>query len=129
MHTGTRGRGKEVIEGKRGKKWGERRKGTGCICSLANGWRRDLRVYDTPTAGQCKRTSLSLENSCVTPVSTHRPFMQLPRLLFKHPTGQQCSRPELSTAEQSGWRSHSPGTSQGEKEKNQSFPLLCSKPA
>lgn len=35
-----------------------------------NGWERDLRIYDTPTAGQCERASLSLENSSVTPVST-----------------------------------------------------------
>lgn len=39
-----------------------------------NGWERDLRIYDTPTAGQCKRASLSLENSSVTPVSTLGPL-------------------------------------------------------
>lgn len=39
-----------------------------------NGWEKDLRIYDTPTAGQCKRASLSLENSSVTPVSTLGPL-------------------------------------------------------
>lgn len=72
-------------------------------------------MYDTPTPGQCKRASLSLENSSMTSVSTPSPSMQLSRLLFKHTTEQQCSRPNLSTAEQSGERSHSPGTSQVEK--------------
>lgn len=32
---------------------------TGCICSLVKRWERDLQIYDTPTAGQC-RESLSV---------------------------------------------------------------------
>lgn len=34
-----------------------------------NGQERDLRIYDTPTAGQCEEASPSLENSSVTAVS------------------------------------------------------------